>query len=674
VQLSKINKYTKELLTVKCNSYIWPPKSPKLSSSSLNKITLSGLLVTLGIIFGDIGTSPLYVLKAIIGNNVITEATVLGGVSCIFWTITLQTTIKYVILTLRADNKGEGGIFSLYTLVKRTKVKWLMVPAIIGGSALLADGVITPAISVSSAIEGLKYFNEGIDTVPIVITILTFLFLIQQFGTKLVGRFFGPVMFIWFSMIGVLGIMSITNFPSVLKAINPVYAYDLLVLHPGGFWLLGAVFLCTTGAEGLYSDMGHCGRKNIRVSWGFVKVMLLLNYFGQAAWLMTNEGTYLGDKNPFYSSMPDGFLMIGLIIATCATVVASQALISASFTLINEAIRLNFWPKVRVKYPTDMKGQIYIPSINWMLYAVCIIVVLYFKESKHMEAAYGLTINIDMIMTSTLLIFYMHLKRCHKGIIALFILVYGTLEFSFLFANLSKFAHGGWVSLLISAAIIGVMFAWDKARKIRSRFTEHVKLKEYLPMLRDLSHDFSIPKYATHLVYLTGANPRDEVEAKVMYSILQKQPKRADIYWFVHVDVRDEPFIMEYKVTELIKGNIIRIDFRLGFRVEPLINMMFRKVVEDMVKNFEVDITSRYESLGRKNQVGDFKFVVMEKFLSFENEMPFYEKIILDIYFLLKKMSLSEERAFGLDTSSVTIEKVPLVVNPVGEINMRRIV
>ncbi len=648
---------------------------PELSSQvHLNKITAAGLLVTLGIIFGDIGTSPLYVLKAIIGNNVITAETVLGGVSCIFWTLTLQTTVKYVILTLRADNKGEGGIFSLYTLVRRTKVKWLMIPAIVGGSALLADGVITPAISVSSAIEGLKYFNEGIDTVPIVIAILTFLFLIQQFGTKFVGKFFGPVMFIWFSMIGTLGFIAISAFPAVLKAINPMYAYDLLVKHPGGYWLLGAVFLCTTGAEGLYSDMGHCGRKNIRVSWTFVKVMLLLNYFGQAAWLMAHEGSYLEDKNPFYSIMPDNFRMIGLIVATCATVVASQALISASFTLINEAIRLNFWPKVRVKYPTDMKGQIYIPSINWMLYFACVAVVLYFRESTRMEAAYGLTINIDMIMTSILLVFYMHLKRYNVGIVALFILTYATIEFSFLIANLSKFVHGGWVSLMISAAIIWVMWAWLTARKIRNRFVEFVKLKEYLPMVRDLSHDFSIPKYATHLVYLTSADQRDEIESKVMYSILQKQPKRADIYWFVHVDVRDEPFTMEYKVTELVKGNIIRVDFRLGFRVEPIINLMFRKVVEDMVKNFEVDITSRYESLGRKNMIGDFRFIVMEKFLSFENELPFYEKIILDIYFLFKKLSLSEERAFGLDTSSVTIEKVPLIVNPVGELNLRRIV
>ncbi|REJ80960.1 MAG: potassium transporter Kup [Bacteroidetes bacterium] len=644
-----------------------------MSSSAINRITLPGLLVTLGIIFGDIGTSPLYVLKAIIGREAISAESVLGGVSCIFWTLTLQTTIKYVLLTLRADNKGEGGIFALYALVKRTKIKWLIVPAVIGGAALLADGVITPAISVSSAIEGLRYFNPEIDTVPIVIAILTMLFLIQQFGTKFVGQFFGPVMFIWFTMIGTIGFISILQFPEVVKAVNPVYAYDLLVEHPGGFWLLGAIFLCTTGAEGLYSDMGHCGRKNIRVSWGFVKVMLLLNYFGQAAWLMLHEGNYLEERNPFYSIMPDSFRLIGLVVATGATIVASQALISASFTLINEAIRLNFWPKVRVKYPTDMKGQIYIPSINWLLYASCVAVVLYFGESSQMEAAYGLTINIDMIMTSTLLIFYMIIKRYSWLTIGAFILVYTTIEFSFLVANLSKFAHGGWVSVLISSAIIYVMWAWYQARKIRNRFLEFVKLKDYLPMLRDLSHDFSIPKTATHLVYLTSADYTDEIEAKVVYSILQKQPKRADMYWFVHVDVRDEPFTMEYKVTELIKGNIIRIDFRLGFRVEPLINLMFRKVVEDMVKNFEVDITSRYESLGRKNLIGDFRFVVMEKFLSYENELPFYEKIILDTYFLLKKLSLSEERAFGLDTSSVTIEKVPLIVSPVRELNLKRI-
>ncbi|MFM7217487.1 MAG: KUP/HAK/KT family potassium transporter [Bacteroidota bacterium] len=644
-----------------------------MSSNSLNRVTFGGLLVTLGIIFGDIGTSPLYVMKAIVGGEAISTETVLGGISCIFWTLTLQTTLKYVVLTLRADNKGEGGIFSLYTLVRRTKVKWLVFPTIIGGAALLADGVITPSISVSSAIEGLRYFNSEIRTVPIVISIIAALFVIQQFGTRFVGRFFGPVMLVWFSTIAVLGVMSIVHAPEVLKAINPLYAYRLLVEHPHGFWLMGAVFLCTTGAEGLYSDMGHCGRANIRASWGFVKLSLLLNYFGQGAWLLGNQGTMLEGRNPFYSMMPDSFRWIGIIIATGATIVASQALISASFTLINEAIRLNFWPRVRIKYPTDLKGQIYIPSINWMLFAGCIAVVMYFQESSKMEAAYGLTINIDMIMTSTLLVFYLMLRRYPMWVIGMFVLVYGTIEFSFLVANLSKFVHGGYVSMMISLAMIYVMWDWYKARKIRNRFVEFVKLNEYLPLLRDLSHDFSIPKYATHLVYLTSANMRDEIEAKVIYSILQKQPKRADMYWFVHVDVMDEPYTMEYQVTPLLKGNIIRIDFRLGFRVEPRINLMFRRVVEDMVRNFEVDITSRYESLGRKNLIGDFRFVVMEKYLSYENELPFYEKITLDTYFLLKRLSLSEERAFGLDTSSVTIEKVPLIVNPVRELNLKRV-
>ncbi len=631
------------------------------------------LLVTLGIIYGDIGTSPLYVMKAIVGKQPINPEVVLGGISCIFWTLTIQTTFKYVMLTLRADNKGEGGIFSLYALIRRTKVKWLIWPAVIGGSALLADGIITPPISISSAIEGLRIYNPEIPTVPIVIAILTALFFIQQFGTKFVGQFFGPMMLIWFSTIAVVGVYNMSAHPYVLKALNPYYAIHLITQYPGGFWLLGAVFLCTTGAEALYSDLGHCGRKNIRITWVFVKTSLLLNYFGQAAWLLEREGSLLKDKNPFFEMMPQWFLIPGIVIATAAAIVASQALISGSFTLINEAIRLNFWPKVRVVYPTDMRGQLYVPSVNWVLLAGCIGITLFFKESSGMEAAYGLAIIITMLSTTTLLSYYLYLRRVSIFFIIFVLVLFLTVELSFLVANLDKFPHGGWLTILIASALIFQMWGWYAARKIRNRFVEFVKLKDYLNLLRDLSHDFSIPKYATHLVYLTSANMSDEIEAKVIYSILQKQPKRADMYWFVHVDVMDEPYTMDYKVIELIKGNIIRIDFRLGFRVEPRINLMFRKVVEDMVKNFEVDITSRYESLGRKNLIGDFRFVVMEKFLSYENELPFYEKIILDFYFFFKHVSLSEERAFGLDTSSVTIEKVPLIVNPIGEINLKRI-
>lgn len=642
----------------------------------MSKITLAGLIVTLGIIYGDIGTSPLYVMSAIVGKGAINADIVKGGISCIFWTLTLQTTIKYVILTLRADNKGEGGIFSLYTLVKRTKFKWLLVPAIIGGSALLADGIITPPISVSSAIEGLKVYNPELNTVPIVIGILCGLFFIQQFGTSFIGKFFGPMMMLWFLMLGTLGIYQMTSNWSVMSSINPYYAYHLLQIHPSGYLILGAVFLCTTGAEALYSDLGHCGKQNIRISWLFVKTTLVLNYFGQGAWLIAHEGQTLESfksSNPFYAIMPDNFLPYGIVIATMAAVIASQALISGSFSLINEAMRLNLWPKVRVKYPSEMKGQLYIPSTNWLLLAGCIGVVLYFKESINMEAAYGLAIVLCMLMTTTLLNFYMHMKRYNQIFIYIVIAIYLVIEFSFMAANLSKFTHGGWITLLIASILMSVMAVWFLAKKIRNRYADVVKLADHQQKLVDLSNDESIPKYATHLVYMTSANNPEEIESKVIYSILQKRPKRADIYWFVHVDVMDEPYRMDYKVTHVAADDIIRVDFRLGFRVAPRVNLMFRKVVEDLVKNKEVDITSRYESLNKNNIIGDFKFVVIEKFLSYENELPLFEKIILNAYFLLKRFSLSEAKAFGLDSSSVKIEKFPMIINPPKDINLHRI-
>jgi KUP system potassium uptake protein len=641
-----------------------------------SKVTLAGLIVTLGIIYGDIGTSPLYVMSAIVGKDPINADIVKGGISCIFWTLTLQTTIKYVILTLRADNKGEGGIFSLYTLVKRTKFKWLLIPAIIGGSALLADGIITPPISVSSAIEGLKVYNSELDTVPIVIGILCALFFIQQFGTSFIGKFFGPLMMLWFVMLASLGIYQMTNNWGVLSSLNPYYAYHLLQIHPSGYLILGAVFLCTTGAEALYSDLGHCGKENIRVSWIFVKTTLVLNYFGQGAWLIAHEGqslTSFKSTNPFYAIMPDNFLPYGIAIATFAAVIASQALISGSFSLINEAMRLNLWPKVRVKYPSDLKGQLYIPSTNWLLLAGCIGVVLYFRESINMEAAYGLAIVLCMLMTTTLLNFYMHIKRFNVILIYFIITLYIIIEFSFMAANLSKFSHGGWITLLIASVLMAVMSIWYLAKNIRKRYADTVKLSEHQQKLVDLSNDESIPKYATHLVYMTGANNPEEIESKIIYSILQKRPKRADIYWFVHVDVMDEPYRMDYKVTHVAADDIIRVDFRLGFRVAPRVNLMFRKVVEDLVKNKEVDITSRYESLNKNNIIGDFKFVVIEKFLSYENDLPLFEKIILNAYFILKQFSLSEAKAFGLDSSSVKIEKFPMIINPPKDLNLQRI-
>ncbi|TPD70701.1 KUP/HAK/KT family potassium transporter [Flavobacterium microcysteis] len=642
----------------------------------IHKLSAAGLLVTLGIIFGDIGTSPLYVLNAIVGSDPINSRDIIGAISAIFWTLTLQTTVKYVIITLRADNKGEGGIFSLYTLIRKTKVKWLLFPAIIGGSTLLADGIITPPISVSSAVEGLRVINPDIPTIPIVIAIITVLFGLQQFGTKLIGKFFGPIMLTWFSMLGILGAIQMGTNINVLSAFNPYHAYELLMNHKQGFLILGAVFLCTTGAEALYSDLGHCGKENIRVSWIFVKSMLLLNYFGQGAWLISHEGKTLkeaGVTNPFYAIMPDWFLPFGIGIATLAAVVASQAMISGSFTLINEAIRLNFWPKVKIKYPTELKGQLYIPSLNWMLWIGCVLVVLYFKESSGMEAAYGLAIVMTMLMTTSLLNYYLILKRYNKIFIAVLITTYAIIEISFLIANLHKFSDGGYITLLIAMMLMATMFVWFFARKIRNRYLVFVKLSDYLPVLEDLSKDLSVPKYATNLVYLTSADHRTEIESKIMYSILNKQPKRADIYWFVHVHVVDEPYTMEYRVNEFIHDDVIRIDFRLGFRVAPRISLMFKKVVEDMVKNKEVDVTSRYASLNKNNIIGDFRFILIEKFISYDNDLPFYEKWILDCYNILKKMGLSEEKAFGLDSSSVTIESFPLLITAPREICLTRV-
>ena len=646
-----------------------------------SKATAAGLLVAMGIIYGDIGTSPLYVMQSIIGDNPINSLTVLGGLSCIFWTLTLQTTLKYVILILRADNKGEGGIFALFALVRR-HAKWLTLPAIIGGATLLADGIITPPISVSSAIEGLKmlHHKDGTpfvtDTVPIVIVILSVLFIFQIFGTKVVGKLFGPIMLLWFSMLGLTGLIWIAQDWSIFRALSPVYAWELLTTHQAGtagFWTLGAVFLCTTGAEALYSDLGHCGKENIRISWVFVKIALILQYFGQGAWLLAHEGALLGVRKPIFELLPREFLFMGIMIATAAAVIASQALISGSFTLISEAIRLNFWPRVRLVYPSDQKGQIYVPSINIMLWLGCVGVVLWFKESANMEAAYGLAITLTMLMTTSLMAYYLHIKKIDMWWILLFLAVYVSLEGSFLVANLQKFWHGGYVSLFIAGVIILIMWVWFRATRIKKKLTEYEKLSDYIEPLKELSKDETIPKYATHLVFMSNAGRVTDIESKIIYSIFQRRPKRADIYWFVHVDTLDDPYAMEYKVTVIEPDDIIKVNFKLGFKVEQRINLYFRKVVEEMVSRGEVDITSRYKSLNEQNVIGDFRFVVLEKFLSFDNELPLLDRMVMKAYFFVKQFTHSEDKYFGLDSDAVKLEKVPMIIKPITKCNLKRI-
>lgn len=650
-----------------------------------NKVTAAGLIIALGIIYGDIGTSPLYVFNAIISGRVVNEELIIGSLSCIIWTLTLQTTIKYVILILRADNRGEGGIFALYALVRRRK-KWLVIPAMIGGAALLADGIITPPISITSAVEGLQKLpalhNMPTDTIVIIVlAILSIFFFLQQFGTASIGKIFGPIMFIWFTMLAVLGALHVFDDLSIFKALSPYYAFEFLRIYPDGFWLLGAVFLCTTGAEALYSDLGHCGRGNIRVSWLYVKTCLLINYFGQGAYLLAHRhGLQITPEiketlgvNAFYDLMPEWFIIIGVVIATSAAIIASQALISGAFTLISEAMRLNLWPKVKIRYPSEEKGQLFVPAINILLFIGCSGVVLYFRESANMEAAYGLAIIVTMLATTILCANYLVLHRVKSIYIYLFLIAYLSIEIAYFIALMDKFMHGGYFTILLGGLIFTIMYVWYRARKIKNRYVEFVRLEHYIPKIQELSNDRSVPKYATHLVYLTSANNPKEIEHKIIYSILNKKPKRADIYWFVHVDTLDDPYTCEYKVDHIIPNDIIRVDFRLGFRMEPRINLMFRKVVEDLVANKEVNIISRYESLASSNTVGDFQFMVMEKYLSQDNELPFFERVVMKIHFWLKERSLSEERGFGLDVANVTVEKFPLIVAPVTDLKLTRV-
>ncbi|MEI6851250.1 MAG: KUP/HAK/KT family potassium transporter [Bacteroidota bacterium] len=643
-----------------------------MKNHSISKLSAWGVIITLGIVYGDIGTSPLYVLRAILNfSGGIKENVILGSISCIIWTLTLQTTIKYIVITLRADNKGEGGIFALYALIRR-HIKWAFVLAIIGGAALLADGIITPAITVVSAVEGLQLINENVPVLPISLLIIVALFLIQQYGTNSIGRMFGPVMFIWFMMIALLGVNQIVQYPNIIRAFNPYYAIQLLSNHQGGFLLLGAVFLCTTGAEALYSDLGHCGIRNIRVSWMYVKIALILSYLGQGSWLLMNHDLK-GDINPFFSIMPQWFLLPGIILATTAAIIASQALITGSYSIINEAILLNFWPRVKISHPTTIKGQMYIPSVNLFLFVGCVGVILFFQESSNMEAAYGLAITITMLMTTMLMSFYFYIKRTNRILIIMFLLFYLTIEGSFFIANLFKFVHGGWVTLLIAGLLFYIMFVWFRGRKIKNKLTEFVKIDNYFAMLNDLKEDTTIAKYSTNLVYFIRANSMHEIESKVIYSIFNKQPKRADIYWLLHVDVVDEPHTLTYKVTPLIPGTLIRIDFKIGFKVPTKIYMYFKKAVSDLVKNKEVDITSRYPSLHKYALSGDFRFVLTERVQGYDFDFKPFSQFIMDSYDVLKKIGITDEKAYGLDTSNVETEKIPLAINQGLDLNLIRV-
>ena len=659
-------------------------------SSSSHKFSIAGVLIAMGIIYGDIGTSPLYVMKAIVTPEGhienISKDLVFGGISCVFWTLMILTTFKYVYLALNADNKGEGGIFALYALVRRYKASWIIYPAIIGCAALIADGFITPPISVSSAVEGLANLGtrwgidfKHIDTLPIVLSILVVLFIIQQFGTNVVGKAFGPVMMVWFGMIAVLGLNQIVQNPAVLVALNPKYAVNLIFNYTGelshlhGFWLLGAVFLCTTGGEALYSDLGHCGKENIRISWIFVFICLIINYLGQGSYLMTHfEGKPFDGNSVFYSLMSPEFLPIGIAIATSAAIIASQALITGCFTLVNEAMKLKLWPNMKVNYPTQMMGQIYIPWINWFLMSGCILVVLVFRESSKMEAAYGLAIVMNMLMTTTLLLHYLQKKRFNLWKIVAIGVVLLVVETAFMVSNLIKFSHGGWFSVLLATVLFFLIYMWYRAKELRKKHTNVVEFKPYLPMLKALMVDDTIPKEATNLVYMTITGDHKLIDSNIVYSLFKKRPKRADIYWFVHIDICDEPYIQQYKVNTIESGKVFFINLKFGFKVEHKVNRMFTKIVENMQENSEVDELSHYPSLRRFNMPADFKFILLNSRASIDDEISTFDQFVIRVYRILKKLSIPAQEDFGLEIANVESEIIPINVGKQKVLNLQR--
>ena len=630
------------------------------------KLTFLGVIITIGIIFGDIGTSVLYVMKSFVKNSdgALNEMLILGFVSLIFWVMTLQTTTKYVLIALRADNHGEGGVFSLFALIKNKTRKSVVFLAMLGGATLLADGIITPAITVTSAVEGLHDIFPKIETNDVIVMVLLifiFIFSFQRFGTKKIGSLFGPIMSLWFLSLLFWGGRQILANPTILKALNPYYAYNLLVTQPGIFVLLGAVFLCVSGAEDLYVDLGHCGRKNVRMAWTLVKICLVANYFGQAAYLLSDK--FDVGKNPFFAIVPDEFLVLQVLLATLAAIIASQSLITGSFTLISEAIKLNLFPKLIIKYPTELKGQVYVATVNIILFICSSSVVLFFRTSSNMEAAYGLSISITMFVTTILLSIYLFKIKNNKVASIIFLLFFGAEELLFLFANSLKFVNGGYITVVIALFIFTIMFIWHKGTEIKERESQYLTVDNYKKQLLQLSSDKSIPKYATNLVYLTGAKREEDVDYAVLYSILNKQPKRANVYFFVHINVLDKPYKREYKVTKYSDKKIFKITFNLGFREHQRVNMFMHQVIADLLKNKELDLQpTKYNLKGKVETVGDFRFVLINEVLGNNNGLSSFDTFIMSLRLKLKRITVTPEKWFGLDTSVTTKESVPLNV------------
>ena len=655
-----------------------------MSSSKMKKVTAGGLLVAMGVVYGDIGTSPLYVMKALVEDNgglrTLTPDFILGSVSLVFWTLTLLTTIKYVLIALNADNHGEGGIFSLYTLVRKNS-RYLIIPAIIGGAALLADGVLTPAVTVTTAIEGLRgipiffdrFGNDQSIIVGITLAILLVLFALQRFGTEFVGKAFGPIMLGWFTFLGIVGVMNFAGDLSVIRALDPRYAIKLLFSpdNSAGLFILGNIFLATTGAEALYSDLGHVGKKNIYASWPYIKICLMLNYFGQAAWLLQvyQNPTYqeIENLNPFFQALPQGWTVFGVSFATLAAIIASQALLSGSFTLVSEAIKLKLLPRMQIIYPGASIGQMYIPALNTLLWIACSGVVLFFQTSTRMEAAYGLAITVTMLMTTILLYFYLHQNKKTRFLAPFITLFFAAIEGIFFISSATKFFHGGYVAILLASVIIGVMLIWEWGNRIQENAAEEVALSTYIPQLKQLREDDSLPLSQTNVVFMVPKLQDDQIGQQFIYSILDKRPKRAKVYWFVNVEVTDEPYTKKYEVSMADTDFIVKLKLYLGFRVPQEVNLYIRQIIQELMKDGRLPLQPQRYSLTPGRNVGDFQFVMIEEELSNATALSKWQKQVMQTKLFIKRHTISPERWFGLEYSDVVHETVPLVIGQMKE-------
>ena len=654
-------------------------KKPKRVNKHEIPISMGAALVALGVVYGDLGTSPVYMTKAVVsgqgGLEGMSEQAVLGMLSLVIWTLTLITTIKYVLIAMKADNHGEGGIFSLYSMVRRY-FKVLAIPAMLGGAAFLADSILTPAVAITSAVEGLRtipvlgqsVFSVQTTLVIISLAIIGVLFLFQQAGTTSIGRLFGPIMTAWFAFIAVAGVVNLTANFSVLRAFNPLYGIEFILSpdNKAGLAILGSVFLTITGAEALYSDMGHVGRGNIYVTWPIVKVALILNYLGQGAWLIANQGNSdlysAPDLNPFFQMLVPELRPVAVVFGVVAGVIASQALITGAFTLVSEAARLSWMPRMRIFYPSETKGQLYIPFVNVVLWLGTSAVILFFQTSHNMEAAYGLALTVTMLSTTSLLFVYLWKIRGKLPLSILFAVFFGVVEAAFFASSLTKFFHGGYVTVFMALGLLVVMVSWDAGTRIERSQRQRMEIEKLIPSFERLSADESVPLMAENLIYLTSDNEMGRIDRDIVYSIFANRPHRAYAYWIVNIVIANEPYTREYSVDSFGTHCVFRVRIRLGYKVNQHLRAFMRQIMSDMVQTGDLDPQlSPYPDFDARD-VGDTRYVILHKVLTPESAVPPRARLAIKIKYTVRKWVGSPIQWYGLESNAPLVEVMPLFV------------